>query len=517
VSFTRFPSRAILLAVVLPLAACAARRPSPQTRAALDRAEALVRQGCYLCLQEAADILEQQVSAASAPSATLRLRLVEARVLVGLRQRELGIDASQALMRARALAAGLSASRSGDVDYGAVLDLADLVSGDASPIGVSTRALPYPPWQARVAELRAALDPVIFSSRLATYVVLSAACEDRQMREAVDRDALAKAHAEIPLVTWRLATCALAPDESVNALIDADPRWHEAAWYMGRRQLAASRDVRRAAELFARAVQGLPDAPAVLLSLAGAQQALRQLEPALATYDHLLSLAPTMRPALLGRVITLTYLGRHVEAVSTATRMIELGTFLLGDAHDWRAWNHYQLRDLAAAETDAEQVLLLMSSSAAYTLAGVIKFDLKQPDEAESRLKRAWEADSANCQAIWYLGLVHTSRPDWAAGATAFATAVSCYTQAAATARADLAALDRATDPPETRAAAAAEHQATITSSELRAAQSAYNAAHCLVRTGKGAGAFNFLAIAAEHPEMKEQAERLRASLPVPR
>jgi len=60
-------------------------------------------------------------------------------------------------------------------------------------------------------------------------------------------------------------------------------------------------------------------------------------------------------------------------------------------------------------------------------------------------------------------------------------------------------------------------HQATITSSELRAAQSANYAAHCLVRTGKGAGAFNFLAIAAEHPEMKEQAERLRASLPVPR
>jgi hypothetical protein len=112
---------------------------------------------------------------------------------------------------------------------------------------------------------------------------------------------------------------------------------------------------------------------------------------------------------------------------------------------------------------------------------------------------------------------VHTNRPDWTAGARDFATAVSCYTQAAATARAELAALDRSTDPLETRAAAAAEHAATIKSSELRSAQSAYNAAHCLVRTANRTGVLNYLAIAAEHPEVKEQAERLRASLPVPR
>lgn len=109
---------------------------------------------------------------------------------------------------------------------------------------------------------------------------------------------------------------------------------------------------------------------------------------------------------------------------------------------------------------------------------------------------------------------MRTARPDWAAGASDFATAVSCYTQAAATARAELEALDRSNDPPETRAAARAEHQATLESSELRAAQSAYNAAHCMARAGDRAGALNYLAMAAEHPEMKPQADRLRASLP---
>ncbi|MCC7177621.1 MAG: hypothetical protein IT177_04445 [Acidobacteria bacterium] len=517
----------MVAAGVAAAAGCAARGPSAETTAALSNADALVRQGCYVCLQEAASILEKQVSASPSRPATVAARLVEARILEGLRQRELGIDSSKAFARARELA-GLPGAppaggphRSGNrragndgLDYTALLDLADLVTGDPMAPVFGTRTLPYPQWQARVKATSAALGSAIPASRLATYVAISAACEDRQLREAFDAGAIAKAHPDTPLLTWRLATCTLGPDESVAALAEQDPRWHEALWYLGRRQLATSRDVRRASELFARAAAGLPDAPAVLLSLAGAQQALRQLEPALATYDRVLAITPTARPALLGRVICLTHLGRHAEAVATATTMIELGTFLIGDARYWRAWNHYQLGSLAAAEADAEHALRLMSNTNAYTLAGVVKYDLKKLDEAEERLKRAREMDSANCQALWYLGLVRTARPDWAAGASDFATAVSCYTQAAATARAELEALDRSNDPPETRAAARAEHQATLESSELRAAQSAYNAAHCMARAGDRAGALNYLAMAAEHPEMKPQADRLRASLP---
>jgi hypothetical protein len=135
--------------------ACAARGTSPQTTAVLARAEALVRQGCYLCLQEAAGILEQQASAARPSSATLTARLVEARVLEGLRQRELGVDSSQALAQARALTAALGAprpggpsrgggGRSGDdgLDYAALLNLADLVSADPMAAIFGTRDLP---------------------------------------------------------------------------------------------------------------------------------------------------------------------------------------------------------------------------------------------------------------------------------------------------------------------------------------------------------------------------------------
>lgn len=64
------------MAAVLAATGCAARGTSPQTMAALASAAALPRQGCYLCLQDAASILAQQVAPAPASSATSVTRVV---------------------------------------------------------------------------------------------------------------------------------------------------------------------------------------------------------------------------------------------------------------------------------------------------------------------------------------------------------------------------------------------------------------------------------------------------------
>jgi len=61
---------AILAAVLLSAGGCAARAPSRQAVVVPARADLLlVRQGCHLCLPEAASGLGQRVSAAPAPSA----------------------------------------------------------------------------------------------------------------------------------------------------------------------------------------------------------------------------------------------------------------------------------------------------------------------------------------------------------------------------------------------------------------------------------------------------------------
>jgi len=497
------------------LAGCAARSVAPETAGRLAAADAQIRQGCYRCLEAAIGTLEAAGSGPDAAAGAVAERLFEARLLLALRQRELGIDAATSFAAARAAATRVRVE-AGRPPLAALIDLAETSAGDPSAQMMGTRALPYQQHYARVADLLKAVSPLLPASRLGSYVSLSAACEDRDLSALLDRASIAAAHPSTPLLTYRLATCGANIDDHVVSLRAAEPRWYEAAWFLGRRQLATTRDVSAAATQFADAATGLPEAPAVLLSLAGARRALRQMEPALAAYDRVLALSPELRPALLGRVLCLTYLNRHAEAVVTASRMIALGTYLMGDAHYWRAWNRYQLGDLMAAESDAEKALELMANTNAFTLAGVIQYDLKRPGEAESRFLRARDLDASNCQAAWYLGLIRSERPDWNGGATSFEAAAACFRRAAEQARAELAAVERSSDPPETRAVVAAEHQAALTTSRLRAAQSAYNAAQCFARAGDIPRAETYLAMAAEHPELKAQAERLRATLKQP-
>jgi tetratricopeptide (TPR) repeat protein len=501
-----------LLAALLLMASCAARGPRPQVTADLTRADALVRIGCYRCLREAEALYERHRSAAHAPAEAIRSGAFEATLLRALRERELGIPADETLARARQLAADLPPSSPYAANAETFLQLADLSYGELTSGAPETRKLPYPQWQKQITPLRDRV-AVAGSARLAAYLVLTVDCADRTSREAIDTAQLRARYPATPLLEYRLALCGLSSDEELETLIESDPRWFEATWTKGSGVLATSRDVRAAAVLFAAAAEGLPEAPAVLLSLAGAERALRRLDAALASYDRVIAIVPTLRSALLGRVMCLTYLRRHHEAVETASRMIELGTYSIGDAHYWRAWNLYQLGQLESASTDAERALQLMSNTNVYTLAGLIKLDLKSLEDAESRLLEARRLDSSNCQAQFYLGLVYSAKPDWKQGGPAFTSAVSCFTQAAANARAELNRIAASSSPPDVKTAEAAEHQQTLEESELRTAQSAFNAAQCLVRTGNAGRAASYLDIAAEHPQVREQAERFRASM----
>ena len=88
--------------------------PSPLLVAEIAKADALLRAGCYTCLQDALAIYQRNKVAQGAFDAAL---------LLAVRDRELGIPSDESFARARALA--LPASR-------AVLDASDLVIGETS-------------------------------------------------------------------------------------------------------------------------------------------------------------------------------------------------------------------------------------------------------------------------------------------------------------------------------------------------------------------------------------------------
>jgi len=298
-------------------------------------------------------------------------------------------------------------------------------------------------------------------------------------------------------------------------LREMDPRWVDTLFFEGRREMAARpvADVPKAAALLAAAQAEFPESFAITLALAGAQSALGEYEPALANYDRVLSVERTHRDAWLGRVMSLSYLNRHTDAVAAATRMIELGTWHVGDAFYWRAWNRYHIYALESAWADVEAASKLLLNTSVYTLAGFIAYARKELDTAIDRFDRAFRLDNTNCEAVWTEGLVHVEKEAWPAAAPKFSTAMGCFTTAAAQARADIDAVHAATYAESIKARRLTAAQKRFETAEHRKAQAAFNAAQSFVRLSQKSAALSHLEVAAAHVQLKEKANTLRATI----
>lgn len=518
-----FASFIAAIALIGAAAGCAARARTPSITAELGRARSLVEGGCYRCLEEAFGVYEAVAATRNAP-AEARRGAFETAVLLTVRARELGLRADTWLERARALGAGLVGGTPTVMDAPpppVYLDAAMLVAGDAS-------GLPPEEREARTrarrqlrgdptlrAPARAALSDWVTGHQVAQYLALAIDCEDAQALKTLDRDAVAARHPS-SLVAYRLATCGR-PFEGARlaALRDADPRWADTLPFEGRYEMSKypSPDLGRAAELLSLAHDAFPASHAIALDLGNALNALSEHAAALPLFDGILEHVPTHREALLGRVLSLSYLNRYYLAIAAATRLLDLGTYLIGDAYYWRAWNRYQVHDLPDAWTDIEAAAKLMVNTSVYTLAGYIAYAQRELDTAIDRLSRAYKMDTENCDAVWTEGLVHVDKEDWPLAAGRFGVSMHCFAADVTRARGEMRAIESSTwnEAVKTRRLAAARKRADT--SEHRRAQSAYNAAGAHARLRQKTEALTYLEIAAEHPLMHDKAAALKASI----
>ena len=93
--------RKLWLAALVVSLGCASAPIKPPDLSELEKADALVLQGCYDCLLEARDIYARVGVAKARPFVVSRL--FEAELLITLREKELAIDAAASLARAQAL------------------------------------------------------------------------------------------------------------------------------------------------------------------------------------------------------------------------------------------------------------------------------------------------------------------------------------------------------------------------------------------------------------------------------
>jgi tetratricopeptide (TPR) repeat protein len=502
---SRYRGFLYVLPWLLAMTQCAARAPAltPAELADAGRADALIRDGCYTCLQEATGIYTRLVEPVTrkAPDRVVR-GAFEAAVLLAVREKELGLKPDTSLARARELAARLTdgSARAGAgnaktdaaaarVSPAVLLEAAEAVFGDSTRLDAEER-LDY--------EKRKTASPVPVadtSDPVLAYLAIAVHCDQPRgsasARAAAPAANLLTAIAKAdnaanvaPLLRYRAAICSGDQPTTLTRMREADPRWTEIYFFEGKHEMgspARAADPERAATLLTRAAAALPDSIAVRLMVANAHELAGDAAASLDAFDRVLAANPAHVDARLGRVRNLSYLARTDEAIATATILIDAGTWHVGDAYYWRAWNLYQTRRFDEAWADVRQSMSLLSNTAVYALAGSIAYARKELDTAVAHFNRAFEIDPSNCLAVWSAGLVHLDRAAWPTAAVTFSKSATCFATAAATARTELVNIEKAALAPAVKERRLASTRKRLASAEDLRGQAARHAARSVM------------------------------------
>ena len=497
------------------LSGCAPKGPSPQLVAEMAKAVALQSEGCYTCLKESLAILDK-LSQAKVPPAGVAEKRFDTALLIAVREKELGIPSETAMALAKSL---VVPSRQ------PVFDAAELIIGDSTGLDPEMRAFVTgrnrPPVQPDN-PTRRALDAFPQTDLAAKYVALAIDCEQQKLSESVDMKALTAAYAGSPLMQFRLSICPRPAAPRAGALRQSNPRWTDTFYWEARREMVASLgqaiDLSKVIGLYGQGRDAFPLSLMLTMSWADANLTAEEFESALSGYEDVLKAFPTHRDAMNGKMQAQSYLLRHPDAIATATRLLELGTWHIPDAHYWRAWNRYQLKEYDAAWVDVETATKGLSNGHVYMLAGLIAYARKELPTAVDRFDTAFKVNPSACDAVWMSGLVSIDQNELAVAGPKFTRSMTCFTSAAAALRDNRASLEKTIrtrgTPPNARDQRNLDRlQRDADNAELKSAQSAYNGAQCYARTGGKGLALNLIDVAIAHPEMREKATAMKAAI----
>jgi tetratricopeptide (TPR) repeat protein len=229
-----------------------------------------------------------------------------------------------------------------------------------------------------------------------------------------------------PLIQYILSLYPKENQKSLEELIQREPRYHEAYYFLG--EIALRRKQLITAEKnFLKAYEQIPESSSTIISLASIYFSFEELEKSLEFHEKALRMAPAYRAALLGKALCLGYLGKNEEAIEILNMLIKLGKYYMGDAHYWLAWNHNELESLHEAWENIEKAKnYFVGYSRVLSLAGIIAFKKGNLEVAEENLKEALKLDHSNCEASYYLGKVYAVYQDWKESGIYFEKAALC-------------------------------------------------------------------------------------------
>ena len=468
----------LLVTLATTGAACAVHAPPPAVPPAVDSSaaaniDALVQRGCFRCLDQA----QQEALAAGD-----QVRIFETALLLVARAKELGLPFSTWLHQALAATpAGPDSS-----DYLAIVQAlrTDPLADDRDIVLLDT--LKNRATAQTVAAWRTDLAAGSGSPLLRTYLELSLVCqyivEDRNVTIAA---AVQRFH-DVPLIEYRAGACNAAQAPHLREAREAVPEFAEVDFFLGRYavEIPQQPDQEEGLRRFDAARAAFPQSPVILASLGELHRDREEWTEALEAYDAALALVPTHRDALLGRLVTLSHLGRYDEAMAAATRIIELGSWFTGEAYYWRAWNEYHLSRIDDARSDTDRAKGLMHNSAVLVLSGMIEWHERRLEESEAELQDALTLDAGQCEAAFLLGTVRAERRQWAPGAAAFELAQRCYDLSVTLRRETIARITAGPGTGEGKARLIARQERAMTEEAQHRDEAAENAAQLQKRAG---------------------------------
>lgn len=481
------------LAMAVMVSACASAPIRKQDQASLADARARLLEGCYDCLIEARDTFRRVAVGRARP--LLVTELFEAEVLIGMREQEFAVDPTDAFARAEALLPELPPTYPGR----RYLDLARLIPPDY----VGTPRSEMNQWNRkapRLTEIRATQKELTAAptvSPFVQYLSNSLNCLVPVVRE-VNQD-LPKAPPDAsPLVRYRTYTCPAPQMVALDPLFVENPRFAEVE-LIGARQptlLITSAYTKRKRDALAAAAIRFPRSPSLSYTAGGLEQTVGDCKAAIRHYEDVISLKPLHEDAAMQRVICLGHIGEFVPAIEGATRIIDAKYDNFAEAYYWRAWTHYQRKDLPSARADIESARKVSVNQKVLLLGGMIKYDQGDLDPAESDLRDAIAMDrqGQQCIAYWYYGLVGFSRQQWPETAQRFTRASDCYKRAVARSLKDLEDMKKADVDEDFRRSQIAGFEAAIKEDTDQEHASYLNAANCYARAGDREKAKEWLA-----------------------
>ena len=409
--------RVLILLALLLTAGCAARVPAPAAPPAPspdEEADRLLRQGCYRCLEQAFERAQSRGSPEQA---------FESAILLTLRSKELGLPHRSWRERAGALATPGTSS---------YLDMVDAIPPDRLSQDRDALFDVIRRRRAResIATWRDQIRSGAGSEPFRAYLEVALVCAFGRLKETEESfSGAADPAALTPLVQYAIGACDPSHAERLAAVRAADPDFTDADFALGRYALEdpIRPDPEEALKRFESAAAAFPESPAIAIRIGNLHRLWEDWPPALAAFDRALAAAADHPDAIIGRAISLSHLERSGEAIEAATRLIDGGQWLLGEAYYWRGWNRLKSNDLDRARADADRARTLMSNAAVLVLSGVIEWRRGRLANAERDFQDALTIDLGECEAAFDLGVVREELEKRPEALAAFKQAGQCY------------------------------------------------------------------------------------------